>query len=50
MGKSPGESSSNKIMNLGRFHMSEVTGQTILIATMISLLIKTIQPDHSNSK
>ena len=48
MGKSPGESSFNKIMNLGRFHMSEVTGQTILIATMISLLIKTLQPYQAN--
>ena len=50
MGKSPGESSSNKIMNLQRFYMTELTSQTILIATMISLLIKTIQPDQSNLK
>ena len=32
------------------FHLSELTAQTILVVTRISLLIKTIQPDHSNPK
>ena len=37
--------------NLGRFlYLSELTGQTIPVITRISLLIKTIQPDQSNSK
>ena len=32
----------------GTFHLSQLTGQTISIATIISLLIKTLQPDQSN--
>ena len=34
----------------GAFHLSELTGQTLLVVTRISLLIKTIQPDQSNPK
>ena len=34
----------------GAFHLSELTGQTLLVVTKISLLIKTIQPDQSNPK
>ena len=34
----------------GAFHLSELTGQTLLAVTRISLLIKTIQPDQSNPK
>ena len=34
----------------GAFHLSELTGQTLLVVTRISLLIKTIQPDKSNPK
>ena len=32
------------------FHLTELTGQTIPVVMKISLLNKTIQPDHSNSK
>ena len=36
---------------LGAFYLSELTGQrTIPVEVRISLLIKTIQPDHSNPK
>ena len=35
---------------LGRFHLSELSGQTIPVVLRISLLIKTIQPDQSNPK
>ena len=34
----------------GALHLSELTGQTIPIAMVISLLIKTLQPDQSNPK
>ena len=34
----------------GTFHLSQLTGQTIPVATIISLLIKTLQPDKSNPK
>ena len=40
--------SSNHIR--GAFHLSELTRQTIPVVLRISLLIKTIQPDQSNSK
>ena len=32
------------------FHLSELTSQTIPVATIISVLIKTLQPDPSNPK
>ena len=34
----------------GAFHVSELTGQTIPVTMIISLLIKTLQPDQSNPK
>ena len=34
----------------GAFHLSQLTGQTIPVTTIISLLIKTLQPDKSNPK
>ena len=34
----------------GALHLSELTGQTILVTMIISLLIKTLQPDQSNPK
>ena len=34
----------------GAFHLSELTGQTISVAMIISLSIKTLQPDQSNPK
>ena len=34
----------------GAFHLSELTGQTIPVAMIISLLIKTLQSDHSDLK
>ena len=32
------------------FHLSEPAGQYILVAMIISLLIKTLEPDQSNRK
>ena len=32
----------------GAFHLSELTDQTIPIAMIMFLLIKTVQPDESN--
>ena len=34
----------------GAFHLSELTGQTIPVAMIFSLSIKTLQPDQSNPK
>ena len=34
----------------GFFYLSELTGQTIPVAMIISLLIKPLQPDQSNPK
>ena len=34
----------------GAFHLSELTGQTIPVEMIISLLITTILPDQSNPK
>ena len=34
----------------GAFHLSELTGQIILVELIISLLITTILPDQSNPK
>ena len=33
----------------GAFHLSEMTGQAVLVVTRISPLIKTIKPDQSNA-
>ena len=37
-------------LDKGTFHLSELTGQTILVVLRISLLIKTIQLDQSSPK
>ena len=34
----------------GAFHLSELTGQAISVAVIISLLIITVRQDHSNTK
>ena len=36
--------------DLGAFHLSELTSQTIPVVMRISLLIKTLQPDQVNPK
>ena len=39
------------LMNMGAFHLSELTGQTFSVAMIISfLLIKTLQLNQSNPK
>ena len=38
-----------KLESMGAFHLSELTGQTIPVAMIISLSIKTLPPDQSNS-
>ena len=41
---------SRNVISKGAFHLSELTGQIILVEMIISLLITTILPDQSNPK